>query len=161
MDDYFSLVFPGLHVLDSYVSENHFAFRVASRHSGNYCPSCGLWTQRVHSDYYRTIQDIPLSGVPVLLRLHSRKIFCDNPDCSQSIITERFDGLLSRSQQKTARLNEWLTRIAFELGGNPGRNCSRPEVGHCRRPRYDARAYSRSSHSRTKKHGGTSCHRDG
>lgn len=61
-----------------------------------------------------------MSGIQVILRIHARKFFCDNSQCSRSIFTECFDGLLSRFQQKTARINEWLTRIAFELGGNPG-----------------------------------------
>ena len=66
-----------------------------------------------------------MCGSQVILRVLSRKFFCDNPQCSQMIFTERFQGLLARSQQKTSRLNQMLTRIAFELGGNPGATLAR------------------------------------
>jgi transposase len=112
-------------LLDRYVSEDLIVLRVASRHSGNPCPRCGQWTQRVHSAYYRTVQDVPIGGSQLILRVLSRKFFCDHPQCSQMIFTERFPGLLARSQQKTSRLNQMLTRIAFELGGNPGATFAR------------------------------------
>lgn len=120
MENLISSVFPECTVIDHYICETFIVIRVASRHSGNHCPTCGHFAQRVHSLYDRTVQDMPISGRQVILRIRARKFFCDNPDCSQRIFTERFEGLVTRSQQKTSRLNQMLTHIAFELGGNPG-----------------------------------------
>ncbi|MHB9004850.1 MAG: transposase family protein, partial [Coriobacteriia bacterium] len=119
MDGLIASVLPDLKVVDQYVSESLIVLLVASRRRGNPCPSCLAWSARVHSTYGRTVQDVPLGGAQVVLRLAARKFFCDNPLCAQMIFTERFPGLLARSQQKTSRLNQMLTRIAFELGGNP------------------------------------------
>lgn len=107
-------------VLDVYSSDSLIVFRVASHSKGNHCPKCGQWAQRVHSWYYRTVQDIPLGTKLVVLRIRSRKFFCDNTSCVQVIFTERFNELLVRSGRKTTRLNELLTNLAFQLGGNPG-----------------------------------------
>ncbi len=120
MDGLIASVLPDLKVVDQYVSESLIVLLVASRRRGNPCPSCLAWSARVHSTYGRTVQDVPLGGAQVVLRVVARKFFCDNPLCAQMIFTERFPGLLARSQQKTSRLNQMLTRIAFELGGNPG-----------------------------------------
>ncbi|MCF8568616.1 ISL3 family transposase [Alicyclobacillus tolerans] len=95
-------------------------FRVASKHRGISCPDCGQWTERVHSTYYRTVQDVPLCGIKVFLRIRVRKFFCDNPSCERKIIAEQFDDFICPSQRKTNRLNDVLLGIGYSLGGNPG-----------------------------------------
>jgi len=120
MDGFVASIFPDLQVLDRYIEESLIVLRVASCRRGNHCPECGLWSQRVHSSYYRTVQDVPIHGTKVILRVRARKFFCDNSQCSRTIFTERFEGFLAESQQKTVRLREMLTHIAFSLGGNPG-----------------------------------------
>ncbi|WP_413228554.1 transposase family protein, partial [Alicyclobacillus fructus] len=59
--------------------------RLASVQRGNHCPTCGTWSERVHSQRYRTVQDIPLFGKTVFLRVRSRKFFCDCSSCSTRI----------------------------------------------------------------------------
>ena len=109
-----------LKLLDVYRSDCLTVFRVASHSTGNPCPTCGQWAHRVHSLYYRTVQDLPIGNKLMVLRIRSRKFFCDNASCTQVIFTERFTGLFARSGRKTSRLNDLLTHLAFELGGNPG-----------------------------------------
>ena len=40
------------------------------------CPGCGCLSEHVHSQYQRTVKDVPSGGQEVVLRLHVRKFFC-------------------------------------------------------------------------------------
>ena len=73
----------------------------------------------MHSYYYRTVEDVPMYGAKVVLRIRARKFFCHNPECPRTIFTEHFDGFLAESQRKTTRLNELLTQIGFALVATP------------------------------------------
>lgn len=120
MDKLLSTVFPELTVFDGYFTSSFAVLHVASTSFGNRCPECGHWTNRVHSHYHRTVEDIPICGMKVVLRIHTRKFVCTNPHCYRRIFSERFPGFLESSQRKTVRLNHFITQIAFSLGGNPG-----------------------------------------
>lgn len=63
---------------------------------------------------------MPWQGLPVAVRLHTRRWFCDAPDCTRRIFTERFPGLVPPHGRRTARLDTLLTALAFALGGRPG-----------------------------------------
>jgi transposase len=61
-----------------------------------YCPLCGTLSRRVHSRYVRTFADLPWQGVPVCVRLHIRRFFCNERFCERAIIfTERLPGVVS------------------------------------------------------------------
>ena len=64
------------------------------------------------------IDDLPVSGKIAKLRLQVRKFFCENLDCSRKIFTERFKEQLNSYSRRFERLNELITSIGLELGGN-------------------------------------------
>jgi len=84
------------------------------------CPDCGLPATRIHSWYQRTPADLPWQGLPVQVLVHTRRWFCDTPDCTRRIFTERFPTLVPPHGRRTARLDTLLTALAFALGGRPG-----------------------------------------
>jgi transposase len=45
------------------------------------CPRCGQRSRRVHSRYHRRLDDAPIGGRAVQLRLRVRRLFCDNGSC--------------------------------------------------------------------------------
>src|SRR5262249_35137146 len=49
------------------------------------CPKCGELSRRQHSSYDRRPLDLPWRGHTVRLRVHSRRWFCDVPDCPREI----------------------------------------------------------------------------
>ena len=55
------------------------------------CPICGITSDRVHSRYFRTLLDLPVSGYLVKIKLRARKYFCDNSVCHRKVFTERLD----------------------------------------------------------------------
>jgi transposase len=84
------------------------------------CPVCGKQSARVHSRYTRTLADLPWQGVPVTVRLHVRRFFCDEAACERAIFAERVPGVAARYGRRTERLDDWLTHVSFALGGEAG-----------------------------------------
>src|SRR5215216_1288667 len=68
------------------------------------CPVCGKRSGRVHSRYMRTLADLPWQGVPVTVRLHVRRFFCDYRTCNRAIFAERLPGVAARYARRTERL---------------------------------------------------------
>jgi transposase len=84
------------------------------------CPECGEPAMRVHSGYVRSPGDLPCGGVPLRLKLHARRLYCDTGNCSRRIFTERLPGVLEPYARRTNRLAEALEAVAYELGGTAG-----------------------------------------
>jgi len=91
----------------------------ATAHRGA-CPSCGTWSEAVHSHYQRTIADLPWGGQAVRLHLRVRKFYCRQPTCTRRVFTERLPHLVAPYARRTARLESVLRILAFALGGEPG-----------------------------------------
>jgi transposase len=84
------------------------------------CPVCGKRSARVHSRYTRTLADLPWQGIPVTVRLHVRRFFCDEEACDRAIFAERLSGVAAHYGRRTERLDEWFTHVSFALGGEAG-----------------------------------------
>jgi transposase len=84
------------------------------------CPLCQGPANRLHSQYERTLADLPWGDWRVKLGLGVCKLFCDNPHCSRQIFTERLAGVVAPWARKTARLCQRLTAIGVMLGGSAG-----------------------------------------
>ncbi len=88
------------------------------------CPVCGKRSARVHSRYTRTLSDLPWQGIPVTVRLHVRRFFCDERTCRRVIFAERLPGVATRYARRTERLDGWFTHVSFALGGEAGSRLS-------------------------------------
>ena len=84
------------------------------------CPVCGEPAHRVHSRYVRTLADLPWAKLPVRLRVHARKLFCDNAACPRQVFAERLTGIAPAYARRTDRQGDALTAIAFANGGEAG-----------------------------------------
>lgn len=89
------------------------------------CPICGITSKRVHSRYFRTLLDLPVSGYIVKVKLRARKYFCDNSICHRKVFTERFDCEIRPYYRRMIRSNDLLFKMGLELGGNRGSAISR------------------------------------
>lgn len=89
------------------------------------CPLCSQPAVRVQSRYYRTVQDLPLQGKTLRLRLHVRRFFCDNPACTRKVFAERFPELTSAHARRTTRLTTLLATWGLTLGGK-----TTTQIGH-------------------------------
>lgn len=103
---------PFLEVLDIQEEPSSITFIVRSTHESCPCPHCQVPSTRPHSRYTRMIQDLPIAGKAVSILLITRKWFCDQPNCTQKIFTERYDWI-SKNGRRTLRAEEVLRKIAF------------------------------------------------
>ena len=63
--------------------------KVGCQYPGAACPQCQQLSRRVHSQYRRTVADLPCAGRRVVLHLTVRKFVCGTPSCPQQFFTER------------------------------------------------------------------------
>lgn len=88
------------------------------------CPFCGTVSFRVHSQYQRTLADLPCASWSMRLLWTVRRFFCDHPECSHVTFSEQVPSVACRYARKTNRLVQQQTGIAFEVGGEPGSRLS-------------------------------------
>jgi transposase len=84
------------------------------------CPLCATPARRIHSDYERTLADLPWAQYRVCLQLCVRKWFCGNRACPRRIFTERLPTIVAPWARRTLRLAQRLGALGVALGGTAG-----------------------------------------
>src|SRR6266581_4000301 len=110
----------GLRVEQIELQGDLLAMVVVSVRPSSCCPQCAQASSQVHSQYHRTLRDVPCGGREVVLRLSVHKFFCRNPDCARKIFTERLPPIVSPWAQVTTRLFEAVQAIGLATGGELG-----------------------------------------
>src|SRR5258708_4477935 len=107
-------------VTDVLVTPSAVALRLISTSTTAACPRCGKLSDRVHSQYLRTLADLACHDRPVLVRLQVRRFRCATPSCSQSIFCERLPMLAKAHARTTTRLTDAHRLVGLALGGEAG-----------------------------------------
>src|SRR5499427_8091254 len=94
--------------------------RVQSTQTNAPCPLCATPARRIHSDYGRTLADLPWAPYRVSLQLRVRKWFCRNRACRRRIFTERLPTVAAPWARRTLRLAQRLGALGVALGGTAG-----------------------------------------
>jgi transposase len=94
--------------------------RVRSTQTSAPCPLCATPAWRIHSDYGRTLADLPWAQYRVCLQLRVRKWFCRNRACQRQIFTERLPTIAAPWARRTLRLAQRLVALGIALGGKAG-----------------------------------------
>jgi transposase len=94
--------------------------RVQSTQTNAPCPLCATPARRIHSDYGRTLADLPWAQYRVSLQLRVRKWFCRNRSCPRRIFTERLPTVAAPWARRTLRLAQRLLTLGRALGGKAG-----------------------------------------
>lgn len=110
-----------LHLTHLEVSDGHIIAHVSTTSQEACCPLCHRNSEKIHSRYMRRIADLPWMGWAVRLDLHTRRFFCQNPECSRRIFTERLPTVVAPYARRTNRLTDVFTLIGFALGGEAGK----------------------------------------
>ncbi len=84
------------------------------------CPTCVQSATRVHSDYRRTLADLPWATLPVRLSLQVRRFFCDTPSCRRQTFTERVPTVARPYAHTTTRASQAQCDTGLVLGGAAG-----------------------------------------
>ncbi|MGE3541881.1 MAG: ISL3 family transposase [Candidatus Tectimicrobiota bacterium] len=94
--------------------------RVQSTQAHAPCPLCTTPARRIHSDYERTLADLPWAPYRVCLQLRVRTWFCPNRQCRRRIFTERVPTMAAPWARRTLRLSQRLVALGIALGGQAG-----------------------------------------
>jgi len=84
------------------------------------CPDCGTPSRRVHTWYDRVLQDVPLDGRPVRVRVRLRRLRCLVPDCRRATFREQVVGVSVPYVRRTVRLAAQVGVVVRELAGRAG-----------------------------------------
>jgi transposase len=111
-----------LHIQACEVDETaaQITLRVQSTQISAPCPLCATPARRIHSDYGRTLADLPWAQYRVSLQLRVRKWFCRNRSCPRRIFTERLPTVAAPWARRTLRLVQRLVALGIALGGTAG-----------------------------------------
>ncbi len=85
-----ALLPPGLIIETVRIEEGGVAAAARSRDVGSTCPGCGKLSQRVHSQYVRSLSDLPAHDRRVSIALTVRRFRWGNDVCPRGIFAERF-----------------------------------------------------------------------
>ena len=84
------------------------------------CPLCATPARRIHSQYTRTLADLPWADYHVRLQLRAHKWFCRHRACRRRIFTERLPTVAAPWARRTLRLAQHLADLGVALGGKTG-----------------------------------------
>src|SRR5580704_7592680 len=101
----------GLTLLGFEKSEQGWLVRAEGR-TRSECPSCGTQSTARHSRYWRQLQDLPVQGKRVVLRLRLSRWRCRNRECEQAIFRERLGEVVATWARRTSRVEEVLLLVA-------------------------------------------------
>jgi transposase len=97
-------------------SEQGWLIRAEGR-TRSECPSCGTQSSAHHSRYWRHLQDLPVQGNRVALRLRLSRWRCRNAECEQAIFRERLGEVVAAWARRTSRVEEVLLLVGHRTGG--------------------------------------------
>jgi transposase len=106
----------GLTLLRIEKSEQDWLVRAEGR-TRSECPSCGTESSARHSRYWRYLQDLPVQGKEVTLRLRLSRWRCRNAECEQAVFRERLGEVVAPWARRTSRVEEILLLIGHRTGG--------------------------------------------
>ena len=112
--------FAGLRLLQIIVAEDRLTIVIAPTRRRVPCPQCHQKSVRRHSQYTRTLVDLPWGGRPVRIRLQVRRFHCRNRACPRRVFAERFLKLAAVKARRTHAQRAALAEFGFALGGAPG-----------------------------------------
>ena len=114
------LFLPGLSIRQIVPDSDHLTILAAPRSKSAPCPGCGKRSARRHSQYLRTLADLPHQGRAARLQVWVRRFRCDTTTCPRRIFAERLPDIASVQARRTTRLTDSQRRIGLALGGEPG-----------------------------------------
>jgi transposase len=103
---------PKLRYISHSKDDDMIKITVESAKASARCPYCGKRSNKLHSHYTRTLQDLPIADKKVRIILVNRKMYCYNKGCSHKTFAETFEFYESNAT-KTKRLQKEILRVAL------------------------------------------------
>ncbi|MEU8975518.1 ISL3 family transposase [Streptomyces monashensis] len=84
------------------------------------CPDCATVSPRVHSRYGRRLDEYPVGGRRVVVKLEVRRFFCDAADCGRRTFVEQVKGLTTRYARAGPGVKTLWRAVPLVARGRPG-----------------------------------------
>src|SRR5437763_3241283 len=94
-------------------TESQLTVIVISTRAEAACPGCGCPSEHIHSQYRRTVNDVPCGGHNVVLGLGVRKFFCLTLTCQRKVFAQRLPDLVQPWARVSNRLLAELKAIGL------------------------------------------------
>jgi transposase len=120
MKSWIPFTLPGLEITEVEEKEQKLIIHARGAKKQAKCPECQHSSSRRHSNYTRTIKDLPISLKLVEIHLAIQRFRCANTNCSQRTFAEQHLAVVPRRVRRTDRLSENITEIGIALGGQAG-----------------------------------------
>ena len=78
------------------------------------CPCCGEEMTYYHGTYERFVQDLPILGKSVRLKIKAYEYICENEICGVRTFVEDYEGFVGKSMRMTSRLEAFIRALALE-----------------------------------------------
>ena len=84
------------------------------------CPDCGWRSRSRHGWARRNLQDLPVQGKPVTVRLLLSRWRCAHRECARRTFTDRLPTVADPYARRTRRVGEIVGLLGHSAGGRPG-----------------------------------------
>lgn len=84
------------------------------------CPDCRHQSRNRHGWSYRSLQDLPIQGNEVTVRLQMSRWRCTYRQCRRQTFTDRVPSIASPYARRTTRVAELVGLLGHSTGGRPG-----------------------------------------
>ena len=114
MNELIKLIDNNLEYITHEITDSIIYIEVVSIRQVAKCPYCGSESDKVHSYYKKSFQDLPIQDHKVIVTIRNRKLFCNNPNCSKKTFAETFE-ILAPNAKKSIRLNNEIINISMNV----------------------------------------------
>lgn len=112
MDELLKMLDEKLKYIEHKINGDQICIFAESTQNELACPYCGWISDKVHSRYQRSFQDLPIQGKKVMVMLTNRKMICINPKCKHTTFAEKYD-FLEYKGKKTKRLKVEIINLSL------------------------------------------------
>lgn len=103
-----------LKIIKVSVEEDKIIIEMKSQKHSHECRKCEREMTKYHATYPRTVQDLPILGKQVVLKIRSYNYYCDNNECEVKSFVEDYESFIGKSKRMTYRCEELVKTIALE-----------------------------------------------
>ena len=84
------------------------------------CPRCRALSTRRHSRYFRHLQDLPVQGAAVVVKMQVSRWRCLNRECERETFTDQLPEIVCPHARRTQRIDELVHLFGHGTGGRSG-----------------------------------------
>ncbi|QLL64224.1 ISL3 family transposase [Sinorhizobium mexicanum] len=116
---------PGAKVLGVALTDDDSWVVSAAGPAFGICPDCGRRTRNRHGWSNRSLQDLPVQGKAVTVKLRLSRWRCAHQNCERQTFSDRLPTIASPYARRTRRVAEIVGLLGHSAGGRPGERLMR------------------------------------